>query len=203
VYRAQNPNNFPNTHSFVSTLPSLTDFSVSVDINSARDGGIWLRAGPDASSVGVTGVLLIFLNDALHPNALFWHEVKVPNGPPNDYGPELNTVTNLPLGNFSLRIDVQGNLYSAYLNGSSTPATTFVSDLFASGYTGVYDHDVFNNGAQSFDNFLITTLPLETPLPAALPLFATGLGALGLLGWRTKLKRRALTVPNDRISVGV
>jgi len=27
-----------------------------------------------------------------------------------------------------------------------------------------------------------------TPLPAALPLFATGLGALGLLGWRRKKK---------------
>jgi hypothetical protein len=29
---------------------------------------------------------------------------------------------------------------------------------------------------------------VETPLPAALPLFATGLGALGLLGWRRKRK---------------
>jgi hypothetical protein len=28
----------------------------------------------------------------------------------------------------------------------------------------------------------------ETPLPAALPLFATGLGALGLFGWRRKRK---------------
>lgn len=28
----------------------------------------------------------------------------------------------------------------------------------------------------------------ETPLPAALPLFATGLGTLGLLGWRRKRK---------------
>jgi len=28
-----------------------------------------------------------------------------------------------------------------------------------------------------------------TPLPAALPLFATGLGALGLLGWRRKQKK--------------
>ena len=28
----------------------------------------------------------------------------------------------------------------------------------------------------------------ETPLPAALPLFATGLGALGLLGWRRRRK---------------
>jgi len=31
-----------------------------------------------------------------------------------------------------------------------------------------------------------------TPLPAALPLFATGLGALGLLGWRRKRKVAAL-----------
>ena len=31
----------------------------------------------------------------------------------------------------------------------------------------------------------------ETPLPAALPLFATGLGALGALGWRRKRKAAA------------
>jgi hypothetical protein len=30
-----------------------------------------------------------------------------------------------------------------------------------------------------------------TPLPAALPLFATGLGAMGLLGWRRKRKAAA------------
>jgi len=30
-----------------------------------------------------------------------------------------------------------------------------------------------------------------TPLPAALPLFATGLGAMGLLGWRRKRKNAA------------
>jgi hypothetical protein len=31
-----------------------------------------------------------------------------------------------------------------------------------------------------------------TPLPAALPLFATGLGAIGLFGWRRKRKAKAL-----------
>ena len=35
------------------------------------------------------------------------------------------------------------------------------------------------------------TAPIATPLPAALPLFATGLGALGLLGWRRKRKLAA------------
>ena len=34
--------------------------------------------------------------------------------------------------------------------------------------------------------------PAATPVPAALPLFATGLGALGLLGWRRKKKVAAL-----------
>jgi hypothetical protein len=34
-------------------------------------------------------------------------------------------------------------------------------------------------------------LTAETPLPAALPLFATGFGVLGLLGWRRKRKAQA------------
>jgi hypothetical protein len=36
----------------------------------------------------------------------------------------------------------------------------------------------------------------STPLPAALPLFASGLGALGLLGWRRKRKAAALAYQN-------
>lgn len=38
----------------------------------------------------------------------------------------------------------------------------------------------------AFDNLSVTS---ATPLPAALPLFASGLGALGLLGWRRKRKK--------------
>jgi hypothetical protein len=38
--------------------------------------------------------------------------------------------------------------------------------------------------------------PVATPLPAALPLFATGLGALGLLGWRRKRKAPIRQVPD-------
>ncbi|HEX3342471.1 MAG TPA: hypothetical protein VHT68_25230 [Pseudolabrys sp.] len=47
----------------------------------------------------------------------------------------------------------------------------------------------FSNGSS---NTVLTLTPVATPLPAALPLFATGLGALGLLGWRRKKKVTAL-----------
>jgi hypothetical protein len=91
VYRAQQPDNFPNTHSFVSTMPSLTDFSVTVDVNAARDGGVWLRASSDPTTqIGVTGILLIFLNDgalSARPNSLFWHEVG------QEYGGQLNVAS--------------------------------------------------------------------------------------------------------------
>ncbi|HZL63069.1 MAG TPA: VPLPA-CTERM sorting domain-containing protein [Pseudolabrys sp.] len=44
----------------------------------------------------------------------------------------------------------------------------------------------------SFQEITFTSpLPAATPLPAALPFFVTGIGALGLLGWRRKRKNVA------------
>jgi hypothetical protein len=40
------------------------------------------------------------------------------------------------------------------------------------------------------DTFLDGTPTAVNPLPATLPLFATGLGVLGLLSWRRKRKAR-------------
>jgi hypothetical protein len=47
------------------------------------------------------------------------------------------------------------------------------------------------DGGGSQNTGLDASLTL-TPLPAALPMFATGLGALGLLGWRRKRKAQAV-----------
>ena len=44
---------------------------------------------------------------------------------------------------------------------------------------------IYTSGLQADSPVLELT---ATPLPAALPLFTTGLGALGLLGWRRKRK---------------
>jgi hypothetical protein len=44
--------------------------------------------------------------------------------------------------------------------------------------------------SDNLDNIVLNAAAV--PLPAALPLFATGLGALGLLGWRKKRKNAAL-----------
>ncbi len=69
----------------------------------------------------------------------------------------------------------------AFTQASSVSATTFLDpylfldpSLVAAGYSIVTSPGIGNS------------LAAETPIPAALPLFATGLGALGLLGWRRR-----------------
>ena len=52
-----------------------------------------------------------------------------------------------------------------------------------------------NGTCTSLTTFSVTdTLAAQTPLPAALPLFAGGLGALGLFGWRRKRMNAAAQV---------
>jgi hypothetical protein len=60
-------------------------------------------------------------------------------------------------------------------NGSTVP-NLVLFDSADNGIIGLSGQD-FSGGA--------------TPLPATLPLFATGIGGLGLLGWRKKRKEQA------------
>jgi hypothetical protein len=55
--------------------------------------------------------------------------------------------------------------------------------------------ETFMVGSLTQQSVAINQLTIEapaTPLPATLPLFATGLGGLGLLGWRRKRKAQAV-----------
>jgi len=87
---------------------------------------------------------------------------------------------------FTLQVFGEGNLVDDVFFPSSLefPKGIDVFTKLPDGYT-VNDADafLFNNRFLPPDN--------TTPLPAAFPLFATGLGALGLLGWRRKRKLAA------------
>lgn len=170
AYRAQSPDNFPNARSL---LPfSLTDFSIDVDINQARDGGVWLRSANTAvGSVGATGILFV-----LAGGAAYWHEVTT-----SGYGAILGSAGGAFTAgdDVSVHIEVSGNNYAAFLNGNAAPITTLTNATFASGLVGLYDFD----SSQTFDNVSIDSLA-PIPVPAALPLFLSGLVGLGLIARR-------------------
>lgn len=80
-------------------------------------------------------------------------------------------------------------------------AVTLQTSVVAKSYAGHYPfdnagQDTHGSAYASFNNFDFAFATEEAqsavPLPAALALFATGLGALGLIGWRRKRKAAAL-----------
>jgi hypothetical protein len=93
---------------------------------------------------------------------------------------------------------LQNVIYNFSGSSSGLPAsiTTAFSYTVVPGDTayGVFDYP-YSGETLNLTPITLTeslTAPATTPIPAALPLFATGLGALGLLGWRRKRKAAAL-----------
>jgi hypothetical protein len=93
---------------------------------------------------------------------------------------------------------------STYTNWSAgNPNTSNTSGCEANSSCYVYAALLTTTGTwqwadQSIDapsldyGFVLESAAIATPLPAALPLFATGLGAFGLLAWRRKRKSAAI-----------
>lgn len=154
AYRANAPGNFPNAH---SALPfDLTDCSLEVDVHAAEDGGVWLRSAPrPGTAVGRTGVLLVFAR-----GALYWHII--PDG--NGYGAALGSTGGVftpGVTDLHLRVEVVGQTYAAYLNGSPTPTTSVTTDAFSSGQAALYSY-----ARQTYDNVRLEgrpTLVLSAP----------------------------------------
>jgi hypothetical protein len=164
VYYATVINNNPAS---TTSLPlNLTDFAIDVDVHGVHDGGVYLRSTPNNNpGVGITGVLLNLKNPNFGFGNIYWHIVT--NGV---YSPVLNdaNASYSSGGDVHLHIEVIGNTYSAYVNGSSTPATTLTTSLFSNGGVALYDFS-----SQTFDNVVISTVPE----PAAGMLMAMGAGA--------------------------
>jgi hypothetical protein len=77
-------------------------------------------------------------------------------------------------------------LFEVDLTGTGIGILAFQNVQFTA-YSVLLD----GNEMVSFNYGALTITPDPVPLPAALPLFATGLGVLGLLGWRMKRKQVA------------
>jgi uncharacterized protein (TIGR03118 family) len=69
--------------------------------------------------------------------------------------------------------------------GSNMPGGLWSLDFGTGGNNGNPNTLYFTDGLNGESNGLFGAIGV-TPIPAALPLFATGLGALGLFGWRRK-----------------
>jgi hypothetical protein len=103
-----------------------------------------------------------------------------PTNPPGDHVFNISNATLANLGPFNL-------------NGISVSDIHFA---LASGDNGTYDGSQWSNPENNTSVLRIVAdfSATATPLPAALPLFAGGLGALGLLGWRRKRAARNVAV---------
>jgi hypothetical protein len=86
----------------------------------------------------------------------------------------------------AFNIPATESLLQLFLNaGSLSVAATSISVTALES-----NQDLFEGGVDIRDGWGTIS---ATPLPGALPLFATGLAALGLLGWRRKRKAEAIT----------
>jgi len=156
VYYAQNPGNL-----VYNALPlNLANFVVDVDINNVGDAGIWLRSSYSPSTLQNGIILLIGGNGwgsgTRTPPAgrsLYWHILT--NG---SYSPEMGLVTNAfsspGTQSAHIQVRVNGNVYSAFLNGATNPITSLTNSSYASGAVGLCDFS-----SQSFAHFVVQEFP--------------------------------------------
>jgi hypothetical protein len=100
-----------------------------------------------------------------------------------------STTFGTPSGILAVAGSTSG-LFTSTLLGSNNWETETLPFTATSAFTVISLTGAFGDKYIGLDNVSVTAVE-TTPLPAALPLFASGLGALGLLGWRRKRKNAA------------
>jgi len=167
------------------------------------DGGVPIVA--TGSTTG--GVYELGFNDNLY-------SVNLTNGALTligNTGIPIASPTGMSANGPNLYINSQSNLYlvntstgNASLVGSTSPAQfgtmVYIDGMYYAGAATGSPFDIFTFDPNTADvtSSLDSNSPLfwglapaVTPLPATLPLFATGLGVMGLFGWRRKRKKAA------------
>jgi hypothetical protein len=109
-------------------------------------------------------------------------------------GNEVWTLSNLnfgaPLIGFDIILSISGgNPQPIPCGTSALPRTVTIQSLTPTSVAFSYPDICIPQQLYFEAQFIVGDA--TTPLPAALPLFASGLGALGLLGWRRKRKNAA------------
>jgi hypothetical protein len=113
--------------------------------------------------------------------------------PGDSYTISFNLNVDDPTTNQGFVVDFGTSQLLNLLNTGTSKLYTF--DVDASGSSTALDFMGYNVPSNTFlSEVSVTPDEVATPVPAALPLFATGLGALGLLGWRRKRKVGAAIV---------
>jgi hypothetical protein len=141
---------------------------------------------PSQTLAGGNGVIGLAINNGSGLSQLsITHVVNVATPSPQEAG-------------YNVEIFLRGAL--GVINPLSLPTSFNLADYTVAQFT-IGASDYYNTGnpntgyyvGQEQFTFNITdiTAVAATPLPAALPLFASGLGAMGLIGWRRKRKTTA------------
>jgi hypothetical protein len=184
--------NFYQVNPANGSLTFIGDSGVSIVATGSTTGGVY-ELGFDSNlySVNLTNGALTLIGNT---------------------GLPIVSPTGMSANGPNLYINSQSNLYlmdlttgAASLVGSTSP-TQFGTMVYIDGvyYAGTatdapykvvtFDPNtaaVLTSQDSNSDIFWGLAPVTTTPLPAALPLFATGLGALGLIGWRRKRKAAA------------
>ena len=186
---------FPNH--YVQTTPYSSSLTGAWTITATN--------GPDSAVPVLTNTipfveLIPLLTNLVAPNGgltptLNW---TLPNLAGFDINTQLVSVYSLDASNHPTLVDEYNlNVSSLGLQSDFTiPAgalllhTNYVFDVTLGYYDPAYG---LEDTSETYTQGIYD--PSGTPLPAALPLFASGLGALGLLGWRRKRKASAVIAP--------
>ena len=177
-YYAQAPNSSPFA---LTNLPfDLTGYTLTVAVNSLGDSGILVRTNATNNQY----VLLALggegygqgLRGGNAGSSIYWADSSNPSATQN-----LVTGVFTPGNTYTITVTAVGNTFSAYINGSSTPVTTFTDAVAGpAGGVALYDNQPNTTTGSGFGTpTTYSTLSLQGTTVSVHPLFFTGEVNLG------------------------